>query len=110
MTPQKYQFCLDACNACATACESCAASCLVEDNVKMMASCIALDMDCSRICSVAAGFLARGSLFAQHVCKLCADICHACALECGRHDAPHCQECAEACHRCAKECLAIFTD
>ncbi len=40
-----FQSCIDACNACAMACENCAASCLREEDVKMMARCIALDMD-----------------------------------------------------------------
>lgn len=107
MPHQKYQSCIDACNACASACDHCAASCLQEDNVKMMARCIALDIDCAQICRLAAAVMSRGSEFAPQVCELCALICDACGEECARHEAKHCQECAEACRRCAEECRAM---
>ena len=52
---EEYQDCIAACHACAVACNHCAAACLQEDDVKMMAGCIALDIDCAAICRVAAG-------------------------------------------------------
>lgn len=73
---QQYQSCIDACNACADACDMCSTACLQEDDVKMMARCIALDMDCAQICRLAAAFMARGSEFAGALCQLCAQICH----------------------------------
>ena len=33
---QKYQSCIDACNACAESCELCATSCLRERDVKVL--------------------------------------------------------------------------
>jgi hypothetical protein len=38
--------------------------------------------------------------------QLCADVCEACAAECGKHadHHAHCKACAEACSRCAAEC------
>ena len=104
MKLDNFQSCIDACNACATACDNCAASCLREDEVKMMARCIALDMDCSQVCRLAAGVMARASEHAAALCRLCADICRACAEECGKHQMDHCQQCAAACRRCAEEC------
>ena len=104
MATQQFQSCIDACYACAAACDHCAASCLQEDDVKMMARCIALDMDCAQICRMAASLMARGSSFAGALCKVCADVCQACGDECAKHQAAHCQECAQACHRCADEC------
>jgi len=101
MDTMHFQSCIDACNACAAACDHCAASCLREEDVKMMARCIATDMDCSQMCRFAAGVMARGS---EHVCRLCALICRACGDECGKHDMDHCQQCAAACRRCAEEC------
>jgi hypothetical protein len=105
-TPQ-FQSCIDACYACAAACDRCAASCLQEDDPKMMARCIALDMDCAQICRTAAGFAARGSELLAMVCKTCEETCEACANECRQHTMAHCQQCAEACMRCAAECRAI---
>lgn len=104
MAHEKYQSCIDACYQCAAACDHCASACLGEDDVKMMARCIALDMDCAEICRMAAAFMARNSEFAQQIAKLCADICEACGEECAKHQAGHCQECAQACKRCAEEC------
>lgn len=107
MNTQQFQSCIEACYACATACDTCAASCLQEDDPKMMAGCIALDMDCAQICRTAAGFMARGSEMAAMVCKTCEEVCEACARECGQHQAQHCQDCAAACNRCAAECRAM---
>jgi hypothetical protein len=99
-----YQSCIDACNACADACDHCATACLAEPDVKMMAECIRLDLDCASICRLAAGSMARGSDFAHALCALCADVCEACGAECARHQHDHCQQCAQACRRCAEEC------
>lgn len=104
MAHEKYRACIDACYQCAATCDHCATACLAEDNVKDMARCIALDMDCAQICRTAAAFMARDSEFAKHYCKLCADICDACGDECGKHEHDHCKECAEACKRCAEAC------
>lgn len=104
MAHQQYQSCIDACYECATACDHCATSCLQEQDVKMMARCIALDMDCAQICRLAASYMARGSEMASTICQVCADVCDACADECAKHQMGHCQECAQACRRCADEC------
>ena len=53
MLHQINQACLDACNACADACDRCSTACLQVADVKMMARCIALDMDCAAICRTA---------------------------------------------------------
>ncbi len=104
MTQQQYAACIQACNACADACDFCSAACLQEDDVKAMARCIALDMDCAQICRLAASFMARGSENATALCRLCAEICQTCGDECAKHEARHCKDCAAACHRCADEC------
>jgi len=50
MAPQQYQSCIEACNLCADACDYCAGACLQERDVKAMARCISLVMDCAQIC------------------------------------------------------------
>ena len=107
MSGKNFQSCIDACNACALACDRCAAACLQEDDVKMMASCIAMDIDCSQLCRMAAGFMARDSRSAASICQLCAEVCKACANECGKHKAELCRQCAEACRRCVDECTSM---
>jgi len=72
-----------------------------------MARCIRLDLDCSSLCRLASAAMARGSEQVSAICGLCADICEACAEECGSHQMDHCQECAAACRRCSQECRSI---
>ena len=69
-----------------------------------MAQCVALDMDCAALCRLAAGFMSRGSPFAEDVCRICAMACQACGDECAKHEMAHCQQCAKACRACADEC------
>jgi hypothetical protein len=96
--------CLEACIRCAQACENCADRCLSEPHVGHMVECIRLDRDCAEICWLAAGFMSRHSHFANDLCRVCAEICEACAAECKKHETDHCQRCAEACRTCAEEC------
>lgn len=101
---RSYQDCIDQCNACAVACDHCAVACLDEQDVRSMAACIRLDMDCAQICRLAAAYMSRDSTFASMLCKICAEVCERCAKECERHSAEHCQRCAEACRNCADAC------
>jgi hypothetical protein len=104
MPHDQFKSCIEACNDCAVACDHCAASCLKEPDVKMMARCIALDIDCAEICRLASAYMSRGSELAGAICEVCADVCEECGKECARHKPEHCQKCAEACRRCAEEC------
>lgn len=105
MPHQSFASCIQACYACATECNHCAASCLQEQDVKMMARCIALDIDCAQACEVAAAAMGRASESAKAFCAFCAQICDLCAQECERHQhMEHCRQCAESCRRCAEEC------
>ena len=109
MSHETMKSCTDACNDCAAACNHCASECLQEQNVRDMARCIALDIDCAEICRTAAAFMSRGSELATIVCGACCDVCEACAEECAQHQMDHCQACAEACRRCADECRRMAT-
>lgn len=99
-----YKKCIEACLNSASLCHHCAASCLKEEDVKMMASCIQLDMECAVLCYASAQLMSMGSAKAMSLCKLCAEACEACADECSKHDNEHCQACAAACRKCAEEC------
>ena len=89
MSHEKFKACIDACNACVTSCNHCAVSCLKETDVKVMARCIALDMDCAAICALAAAAMARDSEHAKAICTLCATICESCGDECAKHQMAH---------------------
>ena len=104
MTEPKYKECIEACLKCIAACNHCASSCLKEDDVKMMARCIQLDMECAAICVASAQLMSLGSDQAMRICVLCADMCEACATECENHKHDHCKECAKACRACAEQC------
>ncbi|HEV2833180.1 MAG TPA: four-helix bundle copper-binding protein [Hanamia sp.] len=99
-----YQTCIEACLNCAAICNHCASSCTQEDDVKMMARCIQLDMECSAMCYASAQLMSLGSDKAKDICRLCAAICNECGNECAKHETEHCQECAAACKKCAEEC------
>lgn len=108
MSHKTYESLISALNNCAAVCNHCITACLDEVDVKMLSNCIKLDIDCAQICSLTAGFLARGSEHAKHLLPECADICNTCAEECEKHaHMEHCKECAEACRKCASECLQL---
>lgn len=67
MAHEQFASCIRACNDCADACDHCSTACLHEDDVKMMARCIALDIDCAAICRMTAAYMARGSEFARQL-------------------------------------------
>jgi len=106
MAHEQFRSCIDACVRCAQECEHCASACLSEPDVKSMAECIRLDVDCAEICWAAASYESRGSQFAHDICRVCAEICDACGAECEKHAGhmEHCRTCAEACRHCAEEC------
>ena len=106
MAHQENQSLLEALNNCAAECNHCATACLDEQDVKMLARCIKLDLDCADICQLTASYVARGSEHANHLLKECAEICEACAAECEKHThMEHCKRCAVACRRCAEACM-----
>lgn len=92
---------------CVAACNCCASACLKEDDVKMMAQCISLDIDCAEVCRTTSILLARDSIHGKHILKECIEICEACADECAKHKHDHCKACAEACRECAEACKAM---
>jgi hypothetical protein len=105
MSHEKNRALLEALHKCAEECSHCTAACLEEEDVKMLARCIRLNMDCAEICSLAISFVSRGSEHAQHLLDECADICFACAEECRKHQhMEHCKRCAEVCTACAEAC------
>lgn len=108
MAHKQNQSLITALLNCATECHHCATACLDEQDVKMLSNCIKLDIDCAAICSLTAGFMARGSAHANHILAECAEICNACAEECEKHlHMQHCKDCAEACRKCAEACTQM---
>lgn len=107
MSYTPVQNCIDACNACANACDHCADECLHGANVYAMTDCISLDIDCSEICRLTAGYVARGSTSAALICEACATICERCQKECAKYPMEHCRVCVDACRTCLEACQVI---
>lgn len=105
MKQKKIDSCIAACSACVIACLQCLNNCLSEGDLKKMARCLKLNQDCANVSLLTMQALAGDSEFAKEICKLCEDICNACAEECEKHShTDHCKKCAEACRQCAEEC------
>lgn len=108
MAHQRFQHCIDECIACATACSHCATECLKEAHVKDLTHCIQLDLECGVICRSAAELMSLGSEYSYDYCRVCIEVCNACAEECEKHATmmgmEHCSACAEACRKCAAAC------
>jgi Domain of Unknown Function (DUF326) len=105
---------IDAMNDCAQACTADNAADLGEPHLADMVKCIRLCLDCTDVCTAAAGVTSRlvdydpGVL--RPLLESCVAICRSCGDECERH-APrhaHCRVCAEACRRCEQACRALL--
>ena len=105
MSHKKNMELIQELNNCAMECSHCAMACLGEEDVKMLANCIKLNLDCAEVCRTAASLLSRGSDHGNHLVKECGEICNTCADECEKHShMEHCRKCAEVCRACADAC------
>ena len=73
----------------------------------MMTRCVQLDMECATACYNAAQLMSLGSDRSGEFCRICGQLCVACADECDKHDNEHCRECSRACRACAEECAEM---
>ena len=101
---QAMDRCIDECFAVAQVASRCADSCLGGGQADAMAQCIRRCLDAVAITTACAELMIRNSPFAGPVCRVCADVCDACAEECERYEGDVMRQCAEACHRCAETC------
>jgi Domain of Unknown Function (DUF326) len=105
---------IDAMNDCAQACTADNAADLGEHDLAEMVRCIRLCLDCTDVCTAAAGVTSRLVSYDPGVLRplleSCVAICRSCGDECERHAAmPHCRVCAVACRRCEQACLELLT-
>jgi hypothetical protein len=108
-TVSKYEDCIDQCIACAVECRHCIGACLHEEDIKVLTHCIKLNDDCAAICLLAMNAMVSSSEFTDDICKLCANICTACAIECEKHShMQHCARCAAQCRKCAAACTSMY--
>lgn len=85
---------------CAVECEHCTEACMGNPD---MLQCARTCLDCAEICRTISTYMVRSSRFIPSLTKACAEICTACAEECGSHDMDHCNKCAQACRDAVEE-------
>ncbi len=96
--------CEEHCSTCQSKCEK------AEEYVKGAGGKIASEKrlkllaDCASICKTSHDFLSRGSQFHPEVCKVCADVCNACAKSCEEANDPKLKDCMDECKKCAESC------
>jgi hypothetical protein len=108
MGDEKFQSCIDTCLECANQCDYCILECLKEENIKVLVQCIRLNRECAQMCLNTARTMTLGSEHYWDVCKVCADYCDRCVIECEKRTYMDCcRLCVEICKRCADECRKI---
>ena len=104
---QDMQSCIDSCLRCHSVClRELTQRCLAMRGKHIEQRHAVLMLDCAEICQTAANFMLRGSGQHKLTCRVCAEVCDACAQSCeqvGGMDecARICRECAESCRRMA---------
>lgn len=93
--------------SCAAVCTECAGNCLAGD--ESLVPCMHLNLQCARLCETLVQFIALNSRYVKQLAALCAEVCHACARECSRHDNPYCRKSMNACMDCATICSGLVT-
>jgi len=103
---RKMTECIDACLDCHKVCLGLAMThCLETGGEHVKPQHFRLMIDCATICATAADFMMHKSEFHREMCRLCANVCAACATDCEKLDGM--DECVEACIACAKSCAAM---
>ncbi len=98
------QSCIDACVKSAQACYECFEACINEPDLTARKNCISTLVECAMMCQMSAAMMSIGGKFSKAHCKICADLCEACANECEMFKDNHCKKCAQICRECAAEC------
>lgn len=103
-TDPNMQSCVDACNRCHQTClHEVMNHCLESGGKHVAPDHFRLMMSCAEICQTSTNFMLSASAFSNQLCRVCAEVCDACARSCeqlGMDDcARACRECAESCRR-----------
>jgi len=98
--------CIDACLQCHKICLGMAMTyCLETGGDHVAPPHFRLMMDCASICATTADFTLHKSAFHHELCRLCADICTACANDCAKLEGM--EDCVQTCRQCARLCAAM---
>ncbi|UOF01261.1 four-helix bundle copper-binding protein [Bdellovibrio reynosensis] len=100
------QECIKNCMECFQTCTSLVQHCLGMGGEHAEPFHIGVLQACSYVCETSSKLMLINSEFHSDMCRICADICIACAVDCeklGPND-PMMKHCAEVCRRCAESC------
>ena len=101
-TDPKMQACVEACNQCYQTCLHEAMNrCLESGGKHVEPDHFRLMMNCAEICQLSTNLMLSSSAFGQQICRVCAEVCDACAKSCERIGM---EDCARVCRECAKRC------
>lgn len=89
---------------CEATCEHMISHLMTTSDIQSRRTQIQLLHDCADICTLTAKYISRNSPFAKSIANLCASICEACGVECGKFSDPESQNCSQICLHCAREC------
>lgn len=104
MSTKTAEPCLTTTVECIEACEACARECGTSGDPERE-KCAVLARDCADIASLSLALMARGSQYADAICRVHADACDACAAMCAKfQEHACCVDCLKACRACAAEC------
>jgi hypothetical protein len=103
----QLQECIVECDSCHDLCVETTTHCLEMGGAHAAPTHMTLLMDCAEICQVAADFMLRGSEMHRALCRVCAEVCDACAASCTQLEGAEMAACAEACLRCAQTCRGM---
>lgn len=95
--------CLRNCTECHQVCLQTAVTDGVAD--KISANDLKLLVNCAEMCQTSADFMATISAYHKPVCRVCSEICNACALMCeDNSDIEVMRDCAAVCRKCEDSC------
>ncbi|QDK38151.1 four-helix bundle copper-binding protein [Bdellovibrio sp. NC01] len=100
------QQCIDNCTECSHLCLQLVPHCLDMGGEHASSEHISILQICSLICETSAKLMTLDSEFHHDLCRLCAEVCKACATDCERlaQGDEMMIDCVEVCRRCAESC------
>lgn len=98
--------CIDACLVCHKTCFGMVMThCLETGGDHLAPAHVRMMMACAELCRAAASLMLAKSGHAAQLCKVCADVCFACAEDCAQLEGM--EDCVTACRTCAEACHAM---
>lgn len=99
------EACIQGCRACHGECIAAISHCLRVGGKHADERHISILQDCADLCKLSEDGMVRSSGVMERMCRLCGDVCMACAESCESFgDDRTMGKCAEACRACADSC------